>query len=472
MFPPLPLRNSPQPTDGFKTPEYDNCDYDYDDPLDTRSINLNVAHFVAGASVHCRQMMDHALSRLEEATEDIAELTDLLRHARLDDFQQEILRAHMSMWAQPDQWRLLSLRIVMGKLMAVAFPIILQSPHWKTRFKQLWGDMHTNVVADHIWLYKTGYCPHAPAITKGFQHMQIMWVKYRPDGWKLEDDFLFPEGKATKPGPHRNAKKKSKVVATHRADCAINQPQAVPRGGHHGRGRLDDSTGLVEPLARIHIGQSKTTSKKTDHNAKEAIAGTTDESRPLSAAEENTEAGLPQIHGPPPSAGKYPTTVANPRATATTPMVDRPMPVGFWPHAGLIRAVNPFVAQAPAAPTWAWPNGVQQQLYMANPPPFAPGFPPGSPSSFSASYPSSNRPSSSGQLSATAEPFMPGVAAVTDPSMGECSSSVTRLSSPVLGSPTPSRMSELYATYDGQHESACGELEDKTCSDGLDADTD
>lgn len=424
-------------------------------------------------------MMDHALSRLEEAREEMRELADLLRHARLEAFQRGLLRAHLSMWAQPDQWRLLSLRIVMGKLMAVAFPIVLQSPHWTASYQKSWGSLYQTVVADHMWLHTAGFCPHVPAITKGFQHMQVMWVKYRPNGWRLEDDFMFPEGKATAPAPpsppftpHRSANKKSKAVPILRADGTIDPFQAVPRGAPRGRGRGDHSTGLVEPAGHIPSGRGNGKNKDQNNGAEEAVAGTTDEARPPSAAEEHTEAGPSPIDGPPPSAGPYPTAAKHPAATASTIMLDRPMPVGFSPRGAPGLAASPLAHRAPAAPAWAWPQA-QQPPKLPPPPPFAPGFPPGSPPSSSSS--SSNRPSSSGQLSAKAEPFTPGArAAATEPSAGGCSSSSaanSRRSSPVLGSPAPGRMSGLYVAYDGQDESAVGKGEGIESTGGLDTAT-
>ncbi|KUI57568.1 hypothetical protein VP1G_04905 [Cytospora mali] len=434
--------------------EYDNCDYDYENPLNTESININVNHFIAGSSVHCRQMMDHALSRLEDAREDIREEADFLRHAKLDNFQLGILRAHRCMWDQSDQWRLISLRIVMGKLMAVAFPLILQSPHWANRYRQLWGTMYLHVVADHIWLHTADFCPHVPAITKGFQHMQIRWVKYRPNGWKLEDDFMFPKGKAPDPSPpsppstpHRTAKKKPKAIPTLRPDGTIDTSQAAPRGGPRGRGRGGPSNGLVQPTAKGHNGQGKEKDKGKDKSAEEAVAGTTDNAGPTSAADTTNDAGPSPIAGPPSSTGPYPTTVRNPAAGAT--MLDRPMPVGFAPYAGANVTASPFYQ--PPAPAWAWPQTLQ--LYRPSPPPphppFAPGFPPSPSFSGYPSSSSSNRPSSSGQLSATAEPFMPNVRLnATEPSLGSSPHSVTRLPSPVLDSPTRLRMAELYLSHE------------------------
>lgn len=347
------LRCSPRSAHNIVLPEYDNCDFNHEDPLETEFINVNVNHFIAGASVHCRPMMDYALSRLEEATEEMREVADVLRHARLDHFQHGIRRAHLSMWGQPDQWRLLSLRIVMGKLMAVALPIILQSPQWAARYRQLWGSMHLNVVADHMWLHTAGFCPHVPAITKGFQHMQVMWVKYRPNGWRLEDDFMFTEGKADAPPPpsppptpHRSAKQKSKAVPTLHLNGTIDPSQAVPGSSPRDQG--------------------KAKSKENEKDAEEAVAGTTDGAKPPSAAGEITEAGSSPINGPPPCAGPPPAATGPPAATVPTIMLDRPMPVGFSPSAGPSIAASPLAhpAAAAAVPAWVWP-----QTHQPNRPP-------------------------------------------------------------------------------------------------------
>lgn len=321
-YPPPPaLQSTVRFTISF-TPDYDNCDYDGNDPLVTESINLNVNHFIAGASVHCRAMMDHALSRLEEAREEMLDVADDLRQAaRLDGFQLGLYRAHLSMWSQPDQWRLLSLRIVMGKLTAVALPFVLQSPLWAAGYGKLWANMLPYIVADHMWLHMAGFCPHEPVITTtGFQNMQVLWVKYRPDGWKPEDDFVFPEGAAAAPAPpppsppftpHRGAnKKKSKVVPIVRPDGTIDLSQMAPRGGPRGRGRGGQSARLVEPATKAPpSGKRKEASNDNGKSAEEAVAETIDEAGPSSAAEKTTEADPTPVTGPPHFAGRYPVVI-------------------------------------------------------------------------------------------------------------------------------------------------------------------
>ncbi|ROW02069.1 hypothetical protein VPNG_07691 [Cytospora leucostoma] len=414
--------------------DYDDCDYDADNPLDTESINLNVNYFVAGASVHCRPMMDHALSRLEEAREEIREVAGSLRRANLDSFQRGILGALLSMWDQPDQWRLLSLRIVMGKLMAVAFPIILQSPHWATKYKPAWGDMYFHTVADHMWLHTAGFCPHVRAITTGFKHMQIMWVKYRPNGWKLEDDIGFSAGRVP-------------------PSLSLSSPphsSADPRG----RGRGDQATGLVQHGNLVSSGQDKAAKKdkgKTvddDEEKEEAIAGTTDNTGPTSAAEGAAMSGSAPIAGPPLSAGPYPVEIQNPAAPPAI-MLDRPMPVGFLMRPGSYMTAGPMYAPQAVVPDWTWPQVPPQPLYSPQPSFTLPGMSP-SPTilGLPASPTPTRRPESSGQLSATAEPFKPGVrAAVTEPS------SLGSFSPPVLDSPILC-LSDLHVTDEKRGERA------------------
>lgn len=394
------------------TPDYDNCDYDADNPLDTESINLNVNYFVAGASVHCRPMMDHALSRLEEAREEIREVADNLRHADLDSFQWGILGGLLSMWDQPDQWRLLSLRIVMGKLLAVALPIILQSPHWATKYKPAWGDMYFHAVADHIWLHAADFCPRVPAITNGFEHMQIVWVKYRPNGWKLEDDIKFSAG---------------------RAPPSLSSPYTPHHNGQD-KGAKKDKGKTVE----------------VDEDKEEATTGTTDSTGPASAAEGTAMSGSAPIAGPPLSAGPYPVEMQNPAASPAI-MLDRPMPVGFLMRAGSHLAAGPMYGPQAAVPAWTWPQVPPQPLYSPQPAFAQPGLglsPSPTILGLPASPTASRGPESSGRLSATAEPFMPGVrAAATEPS------SLGSFSPPVLDSPVL-RLSDLCVTDEKRGERA------------------
>lgn len=108
-----------------------------------------VAHFLSGTSCLCRPMMDHALDQLDAATEVIEKLVPALRHANLDTFEFDLRVSMLIMYDQPDQWRIRSLRIVMGKLMAVCFPLILQSRRWESVYELLWGILRIRVVADH-----------------------------------------------------------------------------------------------------------------------------------------------------------------------------------------------------------------------------------------------------------------------------------------------------------------------------------
>lgn len=451
-------------------PEYDGCDYTAEDPLNTEPINHNVQHFIAGASIHCRQLMDHALSRLEEAREVVREVSGTLRQVQLDGFQQGLLRAHQSMWNHPDQWRLLALRIVMGKLMAVAFPILLRNHRWAGTYQPLWDDdnMHEVAVADHIWLHTAGWCDHEDVITRDFRCRQVMWMKYRPDGWTLEDDLKTPEEQRADSAPaaaaqphHAAKKKKSKAIPKLRPDGTVDTSQAAPRGGPRGRGRGGSSTGIVQPGAPVHSGKGKgkekaeetketikqTTEEVTAETTAEAATDATDEAGPSSAAQK--AAGAEQTRGtaPPRYVGPYPVEALNPNFHAAGPMRDQPLPFGFRP--GL--PVAPVIAagarpQTAGGPVWGWHHTYQPFGAPPRPTPPdwvsppVPSFPspsvPGSPPSVS------GRPTSSGHLSATAEPFLPGGRA------GTTEASQSESSAPGLDSPTRRRMADLYITDD------------------------
>lgn len=93
--------------------------------------------------------MDHALTHLEAATEEIQKLVPVLRNSNLDDFEVYIRRALLLMYGEFDQWRIRALRIVMGKLMAVCFPLIIQSARWRPIYQRLWGLLRVRVVVDH-----------------------------------------------------------------------------------------------------------------------------------------------------------------------------------------------------------------------------------------------------------------------------------------------------------------------------------
>ncbi|PSR82705.1 hypothetical protein BD289DRAFT_483690 [Coniella lustricola] len=175
---------------------YKGGDFDPQDPYNTSPIVHAIAHFNAGAAVLCRDMMDCVLTQLDAATENIKLLGQQGAYihplANMDLFESMLRRGLLMLYDEPDQWRIRSLRVVMGKLMAVAFPWVLQNPAWGYRYASSWGILHARVVTDHKWLVWVGQCEPSPLILTGFEHMAILWVKYRGDDWKPSDDLIFP----------------------------------------------------------------------------------------------------------------------------------------------------------------------------------------------------------------------------------------------------------------------------------------
>lgn len=169
--------------------------YDPNFPLYTHCVVVNVVHFLCGTACLCRPLMDQAIDQIDEATEQIKEIQPQLRNLNLDLFGDHIQQALLIMYSEPDQWRIRALRIVMGKLMAVCFPLILEkcSCSWESGWRQGVDFLRMRVVADHKWLYQAGWCVRNEAIMKGNESMEVGWVRYRPKGWKPSDDLLFPE---------------------------------------------------------------------------------------------------------------------------------------------------------------------------------------------------------------------------------------------------------------------------------------
>lgn len=99
-------------------------------------------------------MMDHALTQIDTATDEIKLLGEqgMYNHhpeANMDLFESMLRRALLMTYDEPDQWRIRALRVVMGKLLAVAFPWVLQSPDWGFRYAGFWGLLHARIVTDH-----------------------------------------------------------------------------------------------------------------------------------------------------------------------------------------------------------------------------------------------------------------------------------------------------------------------------------
>lgn len=169
--------------------------------------------------------MQHTLQQIEHAALEIQTLTPLFRGQKgqvsnnfLDCFSDGLRIAMAMTYDEPDQWRVRALRVVMGKLMAVAFPILLQSPRWGAKYCTEWGPLQGRIVADHLWLTdndnnnnsmqqeekkrgrkKEGAKKSVLSIERnefiiaGYEHMDLLWKDYRIDGWKPTDDLMFPE---------------------------------------------------------------------------------------------------------------------------------------------------------------------------------------------------------------------------------------------------------------------------------------
>lgn len=381
----------------------------------------NVAHYIAGAAVLCRPMMDFALSRIEEATAEMTKKLPALQHAQLENFEYGLRMALLNMYAEPDQWRIRALRIVMGKLMAACFHIILQSSSWARKFEKLWGSLRVRVVADHKWLYQAELCEKNAVIMHGFELMNIRWARYRGVDWQPADDLMFPEDEVDtlpKPPPHsppstpHRKKKMTKAIPIISPGGTIApRPNTLPRGRGKGRG---GSTGLVEPAPQPVRGQGK--QKKKAQGTEKTVIGATDEARPSSTTE-----------------------------ATSTPIAEAASEAGA---SSAVARDDPFVL----APSESNDINVAYWAYISS----RSGFPPSEldftsrigPLTRRASSPS--RPSSSSSaLSAAAEPFLPsGSLYSAGTSAGEPSSSTIhvdpRTSSEYLDSPT--RLAELYGT--------------------------
>lgn len=167
--------------------------------------------------------MDHALRQIEDAAREIkTTLTpQLLQHHHhhnhrrwplndqkpdLDDFSYGLRIAMAMTYDEPDQWRIRALRVVMAKLMAVTFPLLLQSPRWGTKYCAEWGLLRPRVVADHVWLTEVGVqqgqeqgggtvtrIERNESMLAGYKDMDLLWEVYRREGWQPKDDLMFPE---------------------------------------------------------------------------------------------------------------------------------------------------------------------------------------------------------------------------------------------------------------------------------------
>ncbi|KAK7714079.1 hypothetical protein SLS64_004176 [Diaporthe eres] len=413
--------------------EYPGGRYDPKKPLATECIMHNVAHYIAGAAVLCRPMMDFAIDRIEEATAEIVKKLPSLRHAQLDSFEYGIRMALLNMYAEPDQWRIRALRIVIGKLMAACAHIILQSPSWAPKFEKLWGALRVRVVADHKWLYQAGLCERNAVIMHGFENMSIRWKNYRGENWQPADDLMFPEDEVDtlpKPPPqsppstpHRKKKMSKAIPIVSPGGTIAPRPN---RGRGRGRGV---PTGLVEPAPQPVRGKGKQV--KMAQGPEKAATRATDEAGPSST----TKAAPTTIAGP--------TNEGGPSSAAARddPFASDDANIAYW-------------AKIASKSNFPLPD-----LGSASK---------SGPSARRASSPS--RPSSSSSaLSATAEPFLPGGPLHSaESSARRRSSSIThadaQTSTDYLES--PSRLEDLYDIGEDELDKHQGKGKEKEVAGG------
>lgn len=305
------------------------------------------ATFLAGAGALVRPMMDHALTNLEAAAEEMQKLEKTLRGSKLDEFESNIRLALLMMYDQPDQWTIRALRIVMGKLMAVCFPFILQSPRWSRIYQPLWGILRVHVVVDHKWLSAAEQCCSSDIISSGFEHMDVLWVKYRGKGWLPSDDLMFPKSEvANLPAPPdpplkpAGGRKKSRAIPIVRPG-----DKTVVRG----RGN-NQSAGIVQPAASKGEAKEKKEEVKTPEQA---------------PVEPGTKAGSSPVLNTKTTAGSTGTT------TAVAPDKNaQPGSAAWWAYI----STQPYPALFPAPffvrPTsQSWPGSPERNVAK----PFIPG---------------------------------------------------------------------------------------------------
>lgn len=251
--------------------------YDPNNPLNMESLVLNTVHFLAGAACLCRPMMDQAIDQIDYTIEQVRRNFGVLRVANLDEFEMSIRQALLIMYNENDQWRIRALRIVMGKLIAVCFPLLVQSQRWVI-YRKWWGVLRVRVVADHMWLYQAGMCQRSDVILAGFESLVVIWVRYRKEGWQPADDLMFPPHEvedppnppASAPPTPAGGKKKSKAIPIIKPSdsyiyaSAVKAPASSSRvnnqqigdpsrsAGHSGAKPANGATADVSSPAFIH----------------------------------------------------------------------------------------------------------------------------------------------------------------------------------------------------------------------------
>lgn len=304
--------------------------------------------------------MDQAVDQIDDATKQIQEKLPLLRLANIDDFESSIRRALLIMYDEPDQWRIRALRIVMGKLMAVCFPLVLQSQRWASNYQKWWGVTRVRVVADHKWLVQAGMCQESNVILSGFEHMDVMWMRYREVGWEPSDDRMFPMRAAedppasatSAPPTSANGKKRSKAIpivdpSGNIASIAVNSaPRSTSQQKNH---RSGEPTAQLARRSGMGNDKGKTTFKAAQSSAARWIATAPSNASPALGQ------SAPHVEDPF-TASSTPADAPiflNPHTllkSSATPTHILPQPYSVFPPASFMRPPPTMAASLPASP--------------------------------------------------------------------------------------------------------------------------
>ena len=154
--------------------EFEHGDMDPQFPLETGCIVTNVAMFIAGASVMCRDMMDMAVDNIEDITETVENIAPTLAHIDVDSFQEPVHRALLIMYEQPDQWLLRALRLAMSRFVTSFYGFMILNQNWAPRYKEAWGDVNNNIMHDNLYYGRIGNLrPIPPAHKELLQAAEI-----------------------------------------------------------------------------------------------------------------------------------------------------------------------------------------------------------------------------------------------------------------------------------------------------------
>lgn len=275
--------------------------YDPSNLLNLESLVLNTVHFLAGTACLCRPMMDQAIDQIDDTTEQFQRNLGLLSVANLDEFEISIRRALIIMYDDPDQWRIRALRIVMGKLLAVCFPLLLQSQRWVI-YQKWWGMLRMRVVADHKWLYQAGMCQRSDVVLSGFESLTVIWVRYRKEGWQPSDDLVFPTQEvedspappASAPPSPADGKKKSKAIPIVKPSDSYISASAMK--APDSTSRFNNNNTIGDSLRSAGSSGAKSTTAATADASSPAFI----QSVPISEDPFITNASQPRPNLPPP----------------------------------------------------------------------------------------------------------------------------------------------------------------------------